>query len=91
MSHVFHIPDDVYTELVAYAAQHGQTPDALLVTLVKEGVEQLKQTDSMVAIHEVSYNSANDPLAPFIGGLDSGSNEPDWIEHHDEYFARGGK
>jgi len=53
MSHVFHIPDDVYTELVA-------------------------------------YNPANDPLAPFIGGLDSGSNELDWIERHDEYFARGG-
>ena len=91
MSHVFHIPDDVYTELVAYARQHGQTPDALLVTLVKEGVEQLKQTDSMVAIHKVSYNPANDPLAPFIGGFDSSSEEPDWIERHDEYFGHGGK
>ena len=66
MSHVFHIPNDIYMELVFYAKQHGQNPDALLMALVKEGVEQLKQTDSMVAVHKVSYNPANDPLAPFI-------------------------
>ena len=29
MSHVFQIPDDIYTEIAAYAAQRGQTPDAL--------------------------------------------------------------
>lgn len=91
MSHVFQIPDDIYTELVAYAAQHGQTPDGLLITLLKEGVEQLKQTDSMVAIHNVSYNPALDPLAPFIGAFDSGSDDPGWIERHDEYFASGGE
>ena len=91
MSHIFHIPDDIYTELVAYARRHGQTPDALLMSLVKEGVEQLKQTDSMVAIHKVSYNPANDPLASFIGAFDSGSGEPNWIERHDEYFAGGRK
>ena len=91
MSHVFYIPDDIYIELLSYAKQHGQNPDALLMTLVKEGVEQLKQTDSMVAIHKVSYNPANDPLAPFIGAFDSGSDEPGWIERHDEYFADGGQ
>ena len=91
MSHAFQIPDDIYTELVAYAIQHGQNPDALLMALVKEGVEQLKQTDSMVAIHKVSYNPANDPLAAFSGACDSGSDEPEWIERHDEYFARGGE
>lgn len=91
MSHVFQIPDDIYTELVAYATQHGQNPDALLMTLVKEGVEQLKQTDSMVAIQKVSYKSADDPLAAFIGAFDSGSDDSGWIERHDEYFARGGE
>ena len=89
MSHDFQIPDDIYTELVAYAAQHGQTPDALLISLLKEGVEQLKQTDSMVAIHNTSYNPAHDPLAPFIGAFDSGSDDPRWIERHDKYFAHG--
>ena len=88
MSHVFQIPDDIYTELVTYAKQHGQTPDALLMALVKEGVEQLKQTDLMVAIHKVSSNPPYDPLAQFIGAFDSGSDDPGWIEQHDEYFAR---
>lgn len=91
MSHVFQIPDDIYTELVTYASQHGQTPDALLMALVKEGVEQLKQTDSMVAIQKVSYNPSTDPLAPFIGAFDSGSDDPGWIERHDEYFAQSGE
>lgn len=89
MGHTFQIPDDIYTELAAYATQHGQTPDTLLISLLKEGVEQLKQTDLMVAIHNTSYNSAHDPLAPFIGAFDSGSDDPGWIERHDEYFAHG--
>lgn len=86
MSHVFQIPDDIYTELVTYASQHGQTPDALLMALVKEGVEQLKQTDSMVAIQKVSYNPSTDPLAPFIGAFDSGIDDPGWIERHNIVF-----
>ncbi len=31
MSHVFQVPDDIYTEIAAYAAQRGQTPDDLLI------------------------------------------------------------
>lgn len=87
MSHAFQIPDDIYTELAAYAAQHGQTPEALLMSLLKEGVEQLKQTDSMAVVHNVSYNPAHDPLAPFVGAFDSGNDDPGWIEQHDKYFA----
>jgi len=34
MSHVFQVPDDLYSEVAAYAAQRGQTPDALLMALV---------------------------------------------------------
>ena len=87
MSHVFRVPDEVYTEIAAYAAQRGQTPDAFLIELVKEGMEQLKQTDSMAAIPKVFYDPAHDPLAPFIGAFDSGDDDPGWVEHHDEYFA----
>lgn len=87
MTHAFQIPDDIYSELAAYATQHGQSPDALLISLLKEGVEQLKQTDSMVAIGSVSYNPALDPLAPFIGAFNSGSDDPGWIERHDKYAA----
>lgn len=87
MSHVFRLPDDIYSEVAAYAAQHGQTPDAFLIALVKEGVEQLKHTDKMVAIRKINYDPAHDPLAPFIGAFDSGEDDPGWIERHDEYFA----
>ncbi len=87
MSHIFRLPDDIYSEIASYAAQHGQTPDVLLITLVKEGVEQLKHTDKMAAIRKVNYDPARDPLAPFIGAFDSGEGDSDWIERHDEYFG----
>jgi hypothetical protein len=94
MSHIFRLPDDIYSEIASYAAQHGQTPDALLITLVKEGVEQLKHTDKMAAIRKGNYDPAHDPLAPFIGSVDSGEEDSGWIERHDEYFGgseRGGE
>ena len=72
MGHTFQLPDDIYSEIANYAAQHGQTPDALLTELVKEGVEQLKHTDKMAAIRKINYDPAHDPLAPFIGAMDSG-------------------
>ena len=87
MSHSFQVPDDLYTELATYAARRGQSPDVLLMDLVKEGVEQLKQTDSMAALRKIPYDPAHDPLAPFIGAFDSGNDEPGWIERHDEFFA----
>lgn len=87
MSHVFRLPDDIYSEIASYAAQHGQTPDALLIALVKEGVEQLKHTDKIAAIRKVNYDPAHDPLAPFIGSVVSGEEDSGWIERHDEYFA----
>jgi hypothetical protein len=73
MSHSFQVPDDLYTEIATYAARHGQSPDLLLMDLVKEGVEQLKQTDSMAALRKIPYDPAHDPLAPFIGAFDSGN------------------
>jgi hypothetical protein len=63
MSHSFQVPDDLYTELATYAARRGQSPDVLLMDLVKEGVEQLKQTDSMAALRKIPYDPAHDPLA----------------------------
>jgi len=91
MSHSFQVPDDLYTEIATYAARHGQSPDLLLMDLVKEGVEQLKQTDSMAALRKIPYDPSHDPLAPFIGAFDSGNEELGWIERHDEFFAGSGK
>lgn len=90
MSHVFQVPDEIYNEVVAYAAQRGQTPDALLVALVRGGVELLRQVESTATSkseQKAPYDPAHDPLAPFIGAFDSGE-DPGWIERHDEYFAR---
>ena len=87
MSYVFRVPDEIYTEVASYAAQRGQTPDALLIELVAEGVEQLKHGE---AAHEAPYDPTQDPLAPFIGAFDSGDDDAGWIERHDVYFAGNG-
>ncbi len=91
MSHVFQVPDEIYTEIAAYAAQRGQTPDALLMALVTGGVELLKRVESTTPSHAAAYDPAHDPLAPFIGAFDSGDEDPGWIERHDLYFAGNGK
>lgn len=85
MSHNFQMPDEIYKELASYAARHGQSPDALLMALVTEGIEHLKHTDAMPAIRKTDL--AHDPLALFIGAFDLSGDDPHWIERHDEYFA----
>src|SRR5438874_12278586 len=87
MSHVFQVPDDIYTEIATYAAQRGQTPDALLIALLAGGIELLKRVEATPLLHEVPYDPAHDPLAPFIGAFDGGEDDPGWIERHDQYFA----
>ncbi len=93
MSHIFQVPDEIYAEIAASAAQRGQSPDALLISLVKEAVELLKQKNSTTPsapLHEASYDPARDLLAPFIGAFDSGGDDLGWIERHDAYFAGNG-
>jgi len=87
MSHIFQIPDDICGEIATYAAKRGQTPDTLLSNPLEEGIDQLKHTDSLAAIRNVSYDPAKDPLAPFIGKFETNSKDLDWIERHDEYFG----
>jgi hypothetical protein len=89
MSHVFQVPDDIYTEIAAYAAQRGQTPDALLMALVTGGVELLKRVESPASTQSSQYDPARDPLAPFIGAFDSGE-DAGWIEQHDTFFTGEG-
>ncbi len=72
MSHSFQVPDDLYTELATYAARRGQSPDVLLMDLVKEGVEQLKQTDSMAALRKMPpYPRASRPASTGRGSSTS--------------------
>lgn len=89
MSHVFQVPDDIYTEIATYAAQRGQAPDALLMALVRGGLELLKRVESTAPVQESQYDSIRDPLAPFIGAFDSGEDS-EWIEQHDMHFAEEG-
>jgi len=87
MSHGFHVPDKIYAEIASFAAQRGQTPDALLMALVRGGVELLKQVDATASPYEAPNDQLYDPLTPFIGAFDSG-DDPGWVEQHDKYFAR---
>jgi hypothetical protein len=84
MSYIFQVPDEIYTEIASYAAQRGQTPDALLLELVIEGLRHLKYAEPT---YKAAYDPNQDPLAPFIGAFDSGDDDAGWIERHDAYFA----
>src|SRR5260370_41795605 len=64
MSHVFQVPDDLYSEVAAYAAQRGQTPHALLIALVTGGVDLLKRVESTVPTHAGRDDPPPDSLAP---------------------------
>ena len=58
MSHIFQVPDEIYTEIAAYAARRGQTPDALLMALLTGGVELLKRVESIAPINGASGSCA---------------------------------
>ena len=87
MSHIIQIPDDIYEEVASYAAQHGQTPDAFLMSLVRESVESLKQGETPPSLHAIRPEVLSDPLDAFVGAFDLGDDDPGWIERHDEYFV----
>lgn len=72
MSHIFQVPDNIYDEITIYAATHGQTPDDLLMALLKKSADRLKQTDFMVAIRaEMSGDAAVELLQLFAqNGID---------------------
>ncbi len=90
MSHVFQVPDDIYAEVVTCAALHGQTPDVFFITLLKEGMESLKQKKATTQTNEATSGKVHDPLAPFVGTLDSVGEDFAWMEEwHDDYFAQG--
>ena len=90
MSHNLPVPDDIYAEVASYAALHGQTPDILLLSLLVEGVESLKQGETPPSVRAIRRDEIPDPLAPFIGAFDSGEDDPGWIERHDEFFGDSG-
>jgi len=83
MSHVFQIPDEMYSKIARYAAQRGQTPDALIMLLLAKGMEALKPVQSTTSIQKTS----GDPSAPFIRAFDNANDNSGWIEQHDADLA----
>ncbi len=94
MSHVFQIPDDLYTELVTYASQRNQTPEALFLAWAR-GVTQ-KQEESMTSgtsepknvnqpEHGQREEDVQSPLFQIAGMF--AINEPGWADKHDQYLA----
>lgn len=84
--HAIQFPDELYARLAAYAAQHGQTPEETLIDLATQVIE----TSNDLADEEATvpgYDPATDPLARFAGMYVS--NDPGWIERHDQYFGGG--
>lgn len=83
------LPEDIYARLAAIAAQRSQSAEGLL----REAATQIVATASDTSpsarsdddMYVEGYDPATDPLAPFIGMY--ASDDPGWIERHDEYFA----
>lgn len=73
MIHLFPLSDEQYARLATYAAQHGQTPEALFQTWVAE------------VTHSVEDKILDDPLFQLAGIFVIG--DPDLADKHDEYLA----
>jgi len=79
MSHAILVPDELYRKVQDYAARSAQEPDALIVEWVEQAAEQAAHTI------EEEADLANDPLFQVAGMF--ASNEPGWVDRHDEYLA----
>ncbi len=82
------LPEDLYTRLVAIAAQRGQSAEGLLREAATQIVSETQDTPSSTYVDDVyveGYDPYTDPLAPFVGIF--ASDDPGWIERHDAYFA----
>jgi len=98
MSHEFQIPDDLYSKLAMYAAQHNQTPETLFLAWVSEVA--YKQEESMALNSPTLENTdqasteeqekregeiLTSPLFQIAGMF--AINEPGWADKHDTYLA----
>ncbi len=78
MSHLVPFPEDLYARFAAVAANRGQTPDELIVTLARETIEQEEEEEGEL--------SPDDPFLKLAGIIDI-PVERGWADRHDEYFA----
>jgi len=85
MAQVVQFPDELYTQIAAYAAQQHETPDEVILSWVREAAQQVKAQAAPATQEEPVYDPATDPLSPFIGQFHSG--DPLLAERHHEYLA----
>jgi hypothetical protein len=84
MSHVFQIPDDLYTKLATYAAQHNQTPETLFLAWARE-VTQKQEKAITSGTSGPKEEDVQRPLFQIAGMF--ALNEPGWADKHDHYLA----
>ena len=77
MNHTFSVSEQQYTKLMAYAAQHEQTPETLFQAWV----------DAVGQLAEKGTN--NDPLFQIAGMFAIG--DADLAVKHDQYLSEPGK
>lgn len=88
MSHTIELPDELYRAIERYAAQRGETAEAVIVAWA----ESLATPSSPPLLEQAPegmsgyvYDPAEDPLAEFLGAGEL--TAPDAIRRHDEAIA----
>ncbi len=84
MSHTIELPDELYRTIEHYAAQRGETAEAVILhwaqTLTNPSAQPLPEDMTGYV-----YDPAEDPLAEFLGAGEL--TAPDAIRRHDEAIA----
>jgi len=96
MEHTFQTSDEQYAKLAAYAAQRGQTPEALFqewVNMIARDTEKLLSVNTVKSTGKEGQTGHQDevlssPLLQVAGMFAIG--EQGWADQHDEYLAKSG-
>lgn len=85
MDHIFHLSDEQYDRLTAYAAQRKQTPEKLFQAWLREVTSKTKEPAPLKRKGGRAEELQNHPLLEAAGMFAVG--EPGWADKHDEYLA----
>ena len=95
MEHIFHLSDEQYAKLAAYAARRKQTPESLFQSWLKavtQNAEKLSSTCSAKlanaeneGLTETEKILRDSPLLRVSGMFAIG--EEGWADRHDEYLG----
>jgi hypothetical protein len=84
MAHTVELPDDLYRAIERYAAERGETAEALILAWA-QSLTNPASHPSPTQTAEPMYDPADDPLAEFLGTVEL--IEPDAVRRHDEVIA----